>query len=142
MLPYFSSYFGNTASRTHYYGLQAERAVEIARKRIAALISAYPEELVFTSGATESINLALKGLLPYAYKKNRLTLPSSPTEHKAVLDTLDYLTGKGIQVKWLRVNPQGIVEPDELKRQLDDSVFLVSLMYVNNETGVLHPISE
>jgi len=135
MLPYFSSYYGNAASRTHYYGVQAERAVEIARKRIAALISAYPEELVFTSEATESIAL-------YAYKTNRLTLLSSPTEHKAVLDTLDYLTGKGIQVKWLRVNPQGIVEPDELKRQLDDSVFLVCLMYANNETGVLHPISE
>src|SRR5438105_108361 len=141
MRPYFMDTFGNAASRNHSFGWEAEAAVEKARKQVADLIGANPKEIVFTSGATESNNLAIKGVAEmYAEKGNHII--TAATEHKAVLDTCKHLEKRGIRVTYLPVQTNGLVDLDMLKDAITDKTILVSIMYANNEIGVLQPIAE
>lgn len=141
MLPYFTESFGNAASRTHYYGWQAEEAVELAREQVAALIGSEPKEIVFTSGATESDNLALKGVFEaYASKGNHII--TCVTEHKAVLDTCKQLEKKGAKVTYLPVNRDGLIDTGELESAIDTHTVLIALMFANNELGVIQPVKE
>jgi cysteine desulfurase len=139
--PYFMETFGNSASRNHSFGWQAEEAVEKSRKQIADLIGATPKEIVFTSGATESNNLALKGVAEmYAEKGNHII--TAATEHKAILDTCKRLEKHGIRVTYLPVQANGLVDLDMLKEAITDKTILVSIMYANNEIGVLQNMAE
>jgi cysteine desulfurase len=141
MRPYFIDIFGNAASRNHSFGWQAEEAVEKARKQIADLIGANPKEIVFTSGATESNNLAIKGVAEmYAEKGNHII--TAATEHKAVLDTCKHLEKQGIRVTYLQVQSNGLVDLDMLASAITDKTILISLMYANNEIGVIQPVAE
>jgi cysteine desulfurase len=141
MLPYLTDKFGNAASKTHRFGLEADEAVEFARKKIAGLINADSKEIIFTSGATESVNLAIKGLTEnFIGKKNHII--TSTIEHKAVLDSLDYLRKFGIEVTFLKSDGNGFVNPDDLKRSIKPNTFLVSVMIANNEIGTIQPIAE
>ncbi len=141
MTPYFTGLFGNAASRNHVFGWQAEEAVEKARKQIADLIGANPKEIVFTSGATESDNLALKGVAEmYAEKGNHII--TAATEHKAVLDTCKRLEKNGYRVTYLPVQQDGLVDLDMLRDAITDKTILISIMYANNEIGVVQPIAE
>ncbi len=141
MLPYFTERFGNAASRNHSFGWQAEEAVEVARKQVADLIGATAKEIVFTSGATESDNLAIKGAaLMYREKGNHLV--TVVTEHKAVLDTCKHLEKDGFEVTYLPVGRDGLVDLDRLRAAITDRTILVSVMAANNEVGVLQPIDE
>jgi cysteine desulfurase len=141
MLPYFTEKFGNAASRNHAFGWEAEKAVDNARKQIADLIGATSKEIVFTSGATESNNLALKGVAEmYAEKGNHIITPA--TEHKAVLDTCKKLEKHGYRVTYLPLKQDGLVDLDQLRDAITDKTILVSVMYANNEIGVLQPIAE
>ncbi len=141
MLPYFTEKFGNAASKTHSFGWVAEAAVEQARERVGKLINAIPNEIIFTSGATEAINLALKGVFEnYQSKGNHIVTVS--TEHKAVLDTCQYLETKGAQVTYLPVNREGLIDLNQLSNSITQSTILVCVMYANNETGVIQPINE
>jgi cysteine desulfurase len=141
MRPYFLEQFGNAASRNHSFGWQAEEAVERARKQIADLIGANPKEIVFTSGATESNNLALKGVAEmYAERGNHII--TAATEHKAVLDTCKRLEKEGLRVTYLPVQQNGLVDLDMLRGAITDKTILISIMYANNEIGVLQPIAE
>jgi cysteine desulfurase len=141
MKPYFMETFGNSASRNHSFGWVAEEAVEKSRKQIADLIGANPKEVVFTSGATESNNLAIKGVAEmYAEKGNHMI--TAATEHKAVLDTCKHLEKKGIRVTYLPVQANGLVDLEMLKDAITDKTILISIMYANNEIGVLQPIAE
>jgi cysteine desulfurase len=141
MKPYFLEVFGNAASRNHSFGWQAEEAVEKSRKQIADLIGATSKEIVFTSGATESNNLALKGVAEmYAEKGNHII--TAATEHKAILDTCKRLEKHGIRVTYLPVQANGLVDLEMLKDAVTDKTILVSIMYANNEIGVIQPISE
>lgn len=141
MLPWFTEKFGNAASRSHAYGWEAEEAVIIAREQIAKLIGSVKEEIVFTSGATESINLALKGVAEaYASKGNHII--TCVTEHKAVLDTCSALEKKGVTVTYLPVNQKGMIDLNELQTAITPSTILIALMYANNETGVVHPVKQ
>ncbi len=141
MKPYFMETFGNSASRNHSFGWVAEEAVEKSRKQIADLIGANPKEVVFTSGATESNNLAIKGVAEmYAEKGNHMI--TAATEHKAVLDTCKHLEKKGIRVTYLPVQTNGLVDLEMLKDAITDKTILISIMYANNEIGVLQPIAE
>jgi cysteine desulfurase len=142
MLPWFTEKFGNAASRTHSFGWEADKAVETAREEIAALIHADPSEIVFTSGATESDNLAIKGAVE-AYRARGNHVVTVATEHKAVLDTCSALERDGkATVTFLPVKPDGLIDLDELRRAITDSTVLVSVMAANNEIGVLQPIEE
>ncbi len=142
MLPYFCEKFGNAASRNHSFGWEAEEAVENARKQIARLIHADPKELVFTSGATESDNLALKGVLEMYHEKGDHIITSS-TEHRAVLDTAKTLEAKrGIKVTYLSVDKCGMVNPDDVKNAITDKTILISIMLANNEIGTINPVKE
>jgi cysteine desulfurase len=141
MLPYFSEKFGNPASRNHAFGWEAEQAVEHARSRIAALIGASPREMIFTSGATESVNLALKGVAE-AYQGRGDHIVTVVTEHRAVLDTCRRLEARGLRVTYLPVDRQGLVDPDEVRRAITERTILVSVMFANNEIGVIQPIRE
>lgn len=142
MLPYFVEKFGNAASRNHAFGWAAEEAVELARKQIAKLINADPKEIVFTSGATESDNLALKGILEM-YKEKGTHLITSSTEHRAVLDTAKSLEAKGLAtVTYLQVDKQGMVNPDDVRNAITDKTVLISVMLANNEIGTINPIRE
>jgi cysteine desulfurase len=139
MLPYFSGHFGNAASRQHAFGWQAEEAVDIARHQLAALIGADTSELVFTSGATESNNLALKGVVEmYAGKGNHII--TCVTEHKAVLDACKHLEKQGAVVTYLPVNTQGFIDLQELEAAITPATVLIAIMYANNETGVIQPV--
>jgi cysteine desulfurase len=141
MRPYFTEIFGNAASRNHSFGWQAEEAVEKSRKQIADLIGATPKEIVFTSGATESNNLAIKGVAQmYAEKGNHII--TAATEHKAVLDTCKHLEKEGIRVTYLPVQANGLVDLEALKDAITDKTILITIMYANNEIGVLQPIAE
>ena len=140
MLPYFSERFGNAASNTHAYGWQASEAVKQARTQVAAFIGAIPQEVVFTSGATESINLAIKGVAE-AYRAKGKHIVISATEHKAVLDTCDYLEKHGWEITRLRVNREGMIDLQELSDSVREDTILVGVMLANNETGVIHPIN-
>src|SRR6266446_5556306 len=141
MLPYFTERFGNAASRNHAFGWESEKAVENARKQIADLIGANSKEIVFTSGATESNNLAIKGVAEmYAEKGNHIITPA--TEHKAVLDTCKKLEKHGCRVTYLPLKQDGLVDLDQLRAAITDKTILVSVMYANNEIGVIQPIGE
>jgi len=130
--------FGNPASRSHVYGWRAEESVEEARTRVARLINADPREIVWTSGATESDNLALKGAAEGASRRHIVT---SSVEHKAVLDTCRYLESRGFEVTYLDPGADGIVDPDQVRQSLRPDTLMVSVMHVNNETGVINDIA-
>jgi cysteine desulfurase len=141
MIPYFSEKFGNAASRNHSFGWEAEEAVEKARKQIADLIGANPKEIVFTSGATESNNLAIKGVAEmYAEKGNHII--TAATEHKAILDTCKKLEKEGCRVTYLPLKADGLIDLDMLRDAITDKTILVTIMYANNEIGVLQPVAE
>jgi cysteine desulfurase len=141
MLPYFNERFGNAASRNHQFGWEAEQAVETAREQIAKLIGASAKEIIFTSGATESDNLAIKGVAEmYRDKGNHII--TAVTEHKAVLDTCKRLEKQGYRVTYLPVQADGLISLDDLKRAIDNKTILVSIMAANNEIGVIQPIDE
>ena len=141
MLPYFTEHFGNAASRNHSFGWEAEEATEKGRKQIADLIGATAKEIVFTSGATESNNLALKGVAEmYAERGNHII--TQVTEHKAVLDTCKRLEKNGVRITYLPVQQNGLIDLDQLRDAITDKTILISIMYANNEIGVLQPIRE
>ncbi len=141
MLPYFNERFGNAASRNHVFGWVAEEGTEQARERIAKLVGASTKEIIFTSGATESDNLALKGVAEmYREKGNHII--TAVTEHKAVLDTCKRLEKYGFRVTYLPVMKDGLIDLDDLKRSMDDKTILVTIMAANNEIGVLQPVAE
>ncbi len=141
MLPYFGPRFGNAASRTHVFGWEAEKAVERARTRIAAIAGAKSGEIVFTSGATESNNLALKGVAEALSGKGR-HLVTMATEHKAVLDSAKHLERQGWRVTLLPPRPDGLLDLDQLREAIQADTVLVSVMYANNEIGVVQPVRE
>src|SRR6202167_3500934 len=141
MWPYSTQYFGNAASRNHEFGWVAEQAVDKARKQIADLIGASAREIIFTSGATESDNLAIKGVAEmYAEKGNHII--TAATEHKAVLDTCKKLEKNGYRVTYLPVKGDGLVDLDMLRESITDKTILVTIMYANNEIGVIQPVAE
>jgi cysteine desulfurase len=141
MLPYFTQEFGNAASRNHVFGWNAEAAVEQAREQVARLIGADPKEIVFTSGATESDNIAIKGVFEYYQSKGNHVI-TVQTEHKAVIDSCKYLERRGAQVTYLPVGRDGRIDLDDLRRAITDKTILVSVMHANNEIGVLQPVAE
>jgi cysteine desulfurase len=141
MTPYFTSTFGNAASRNHSFGWEAEEAVEKARKQIASIIGATAKEIVFTSGATESNNLAIKGVAEmYAEKGSHII--TAATEHKAVLDTCKRLEKDGLRVTYLPVQQNGLVDLEQLRNAITDKTILITIMYANNEIGVLQPVAQ
>ena len=141
MLPFFMEKFGNAASRNHSFGWAGEEGVELARERVAKLIGATPKEIIFTSGATESDNLAIKGVAEmYREKGNHII--TAVTEHKAVLDTCKRLEKYGYRVTYLPVQKDGLIDLEDLKRAMDDKTILVTIMFANNEIGVLQPVAE
>jgi cysteine desulfurase len=141
MIPYLTEIFGNPASRSHAFGWKAEAAVEEARAHVAALIGADPKEIVWTSGATEGNNLAIKGAANF-YKTKGRHIITQKTEHKAVLDTVRELERQGFEATYLDVEPNGIVSVEKFKAALRPDTILASLMMVNNEIGVVHPVWE
>ena len=141
MLPYFTEKFGNAASRNHSFGWVAEEAVENARGQVARLIGATPREIIFTSGATESINLAIKGAVEaYGEKGNHIV--TQVTEHRAVLDTCKRLEKRGCEVTYLDVAKDGLIDLDDLRRAITPKTILIAVMYANNEIGVVQPVAE
>jgi cysteine desulfurase len=141
MLPFFTEHFGNAASRNHAYGWEAEQAVEKARRQIADLIGANSKEIVFTSGGTESDNLAIKGVAEmYAERGNHIITVA--TEHKAVLDTCKKLQKRGCEVTYLGVGKDGLIDLDQLRAAITPKTILISVMWANNEIGVIQPIRE
>ncbi|MFZ9981677.1 MAG: cysteine desulfurase family protein [Cyclobacteriaceae bacterium] len=139
MLPYLTDNFGNPASKNHVYGGLAEEAVEEARHAVAILIGARSRELIFTSGATESVNLAISGTINPAVKQHII---SFPTEHKAVLDTLENLRSENVDVMLLPVNHEGLPDPDQIKDSIRPETVMVCMMYANNETGTIMPVQQ
>ncbi len=141
MLPYFTQKFGNAASRNHSFGWEGEKGITTAREQIAQLIHCHPKEIIFTSGATESNNLALKGAAEmYREKGNHII--TAVTEHKAILDTTKHLEKKGASVTYLTVDQDGLIDLEALKAAIPDKSILISLMHANNEIGVIQPIAE
>lgn len=141
MLPYFKEQYGNAASRTHSYGWVAEEAVKIAREQVAALIGSEPGEIVFTSGATEAVNLALKGVgEAHGYAGKHII--SCVTEHKAVLDSCKHLQKLGMEFTLLPVDSTGLIHLAELEAAIQENTVLISVMFANNETGVIQPVAE
>jgi cysteine desulfurase len=141
VLPYFTKHFGNAASKTHALGWYAEEAVEFAREQIADLIGAEKNEIVFTSGATEAINLALKGIVEtYASKGNHII--TSNIEHKAVLDACKHLEKQGVEVTYLPVNAEGLISSQQVEEAIRPHTILVAIMHANNEIGTINPVRE
>ena len=141
MIPYFTEKFGNAASRNHSFGWVAEEAVDYAREQVAKLVGADPKEIIFTSGATEADNLAIKGVYEmYASKGDHVI--TCTTEHKAVLDTCKHIEKAGGHVTYLNVKEDGLIDLNELEEAITDKTILISIMYGNNETGVVQPIRE
>ncbi|MBY0536110.1 MAG: IscS subfamily cysteine desulfurase [Chitinophagaceae bacterium] len=141
MLPYFSSHYGNAASRNHPFGWAAEEAVDYAREQVAKLIGADPKEIIFTSGATESDNLAIKGVFDmYASKGNHII--TVVTEHKAVLDTCKHIEKVGGEVTYMPVDGEGLIDLAALEAAITPKTILIAIMYANNETGVVMPVKE
>jgi len=141
ILPYFTQHFGNAASRSHAYGWEAEEAVDYARGQVAKLINSEPKEIIFTSGATESDNLAIKGVFEsYASKGNHII--TCVTEHKAVLDTCKHVEKLGAEVTYLPVQSDGLIDLKELETAIKPTTVLIAIMYANNETGVIQPVKE
>ena len=139
MLPYFTNSFGNAASRHHSFGWSAAAAVDLAREQVASLIGAEAQEIIFTSGATEAVNLAMKGVYEmYASKGTHII--TCATEHKAVLDTCTHLEKMGATITYLSVSAEGLINLNELEEAITPSTILVAIMYANNETGVLQPV--
>ncbi|MEQ5777866.1 MULTISPECIES: IscS subfamily cysteine desulfurase [unclassified Thalassospira] len=141
MLPYFYEKFGNAHSRNHSFGWEAEDAIELARGQVATIIGASPKEVIFTSGATESNNLALKGVMKF-YGKKKPHLITTVTEHKCVLDSARHLEQEGYKVTYLPVQQNGLVDLEQLKAAITDETALVSIMAVHNEIGVIQPLKE
>lgn len=141
MMPYLTDKFGNAASASHIYGREAAEAVEFARKRVSQLINASPDEIIFTSGATESINLAIKGYAELNFEKGNHII-TTPIEHKAVLDTCKYLEKHGFEITYLKVDEFGLVDIEDLKNSINDKTLLVSVMMANNEIGTIEPVEE
>lgn len=139
MLPYFTQHFGNAASRTHVYGGHAADAVAHARQQLADLLGAAPTELVFTSGATESINLALKGVFEASQHRGNHVI-TVETEHKAVLDVCEHLAQLGAEITYLHPDADGLVTPEQVAAAITPATVLVSVMWANNETGTIQPI--
>jgi len=141
MLPYFTEKFGNAASRSHAFGWAAEEAVDYAREQVAKLINADPKEIIFTSGATEGDNLAIKGVFEmYASKGNHII--TCVTEHKAVLDTCKHIEKQGGEVTYLPVKEDGLIDLAELEKAITPKTILIAIMYGNNEVGVIQPVRE
>jgi cysteine desulfurase len=141
MIPYFTNSFGNAASRNHPFGWQAEEAVDYAREQVAKLIGADPKEIIFTSGATEADNLAIKGVFEmYASKGNHII--TCNIEHKAVLDTCKHIEKEGGEVTYLKVNPDGLIDMKELEAAIKPTTILIAIMYANNEIGTVMPMKE
>ena len=141
MLPYFTEIFGNAASRNHAYGWQAEEAAKNGREQVAKLVGAEPEEIIFTSGATEADNLALKGVFEtYSGKGNHII--TCNVEHRAVLDACRHLERMGAEITYLKVTNGGLIDLDELERSFQPTTILVAIMYANNEIGTIMPIKE
>ncbi len=141
MVPYFTQTFGNAASRNHPFGWQAEEAVDYAREQVAKLIGADPKEIIFTSGATEADNLAIKGVFEmYASKGNHII--TANTEHKAVLDTCKHIEKSGGEVTYLQVKPDGRIDLKELEAAIKPTTILIAIMYANNEIGSIQPVRE
>ena len=141
MLPYFTEDFGNAASRNHPFGWKAEKAVDRARKQVADLVSAKPREIIFTSGATESNNLAIKGVAEmYREKGNHII--TCVTEHKAIIDTCKWLEKQGSRVTYLQVQKDGRINLDDLRTAITSKTILITIMTANNEIGILQPIEE
>ena len=139
---FIANEFGNAASRTHAWGSRAQQAVQAARSQVAKVVSAKPDEVIFTSGATESNNLALLGLAEYAEKTGRKHIISSPIEHKAVIEPLEQLQKMGFDITFVDVGEKGWVNPSEIEKHLRDETLAVSIMSVNNETGIIQPLND
>lgn len=141
MIPFFTSIFGNPASRSHPFGWQAEEAVDYAREQVAKLIGAETKEVIFTSGGTESVNLALKGVFEmYAGKGNHII--TCKIEHKAVLDTCRHIEKKGGEITYLKVKDNGLVDPADVEAAIRPNTILIAIMYANNEIGTVMPVKE
>lgn len=140
MLPYFNEFYGN-ASSNHLIGKTSKLAIDQARKQVSKLINANENEIIFTSGATESINFALKGFVESNFEKGNHII-TVKTEHKAVLSTCEYLEAKGIEVTYLDVDNDGLISIEDLKKAIRNETILICVMFVNNETGVIQPINE
>jgi len=141
MMPYLTEKFGNAASASHIYGHEAAEAVKFARKRVSEFINSSPDEIIFTSGATESINLAIKGFAESNFEKGNHII-TTPIEHKAVLDTCKYLEKHGFEISYLKVDGNGIIDLDDLNNKIKNKTLLVSVMTANNEIGTIEPMEE
>lgn len=140
MLPYFSEIYGN-ASSNHDFGKESKQAIELSRKQVSKLINCNESEIIFTSGATETINLVLKGYVESNFEKGNHII-TVKTEHKAVLATCEYLETKGVEVTYLDVDKDGLISINDLKEAIRNDTFLICIMYVNNETGIIQPVKE
>jgi len=141
MMPYLTEVYGNAASRSHVFGWKAEEAVDLARQQVAALIGASSKEIVFTSGATESDNLAIKGVA-HQYASRGKHIITTTIEHKAVLDSCKALEKEGFDVTYLPVDKYGRLDPEQVREAITDQTTLVSVMWANNEIGTVQPIKE
>lgn len=142
MMPYYLEQFGNSHSRTHLYGWETEEAVEHSRTQIADLLSADPREIVFTSGATESNNIGIKGIAEFYSSKGKKHIITTQTEHKCVLDSCRWLQQRGYEISYLPVQKDGLIDMTELEQAITPSTSLVSVMAINNEIGVIQPLKE